>query len=355
MIDYISLGGHKQLNEIVFAGSHDAGIIGGGANVKTQVLDIEGQAAAGVRLFDVRITGALVKKSDGGSVVSLKSYHGQGFESKKEAIDLRTGETGKVKVKTLLAGEFGLSLTKICTDAAKFVARNPSEFLILKFDHCSNWDMIAEACMDLLGNTIYKGGGNLNTKTLQDLSGKVVVAFASKGMAELNGRYGPQHGIVGIKNLKSGGSYDASYAGLQYFGKGGTDVSKPFKKVAQNVDNQGKLMKKGVGTDPQVMGMMYWTSTGVFESIEERNDTMWTKVKKEELKKLWTQGLYASIQERIGATLNGKAYSTGATLKAFMPNVVMIDFADEDKCKTIYGLNTVASVDLADVASVLNA
>ncbi len=52
---YIELGPDKQLNEIVFAGSHDAGISGGGSNAKTQSLDILGQAQAGVRFFDVRV------------------------------------------------------------------------------------------------------------------------------------------------------------------------------------------------------------------------------------------------------------------------------------------------------------
>ena len=34
MLKYSNLGRHKQLNEIVMAGSHDAGITEGGANVR---------------------------------------------------------------------------------------------------------------------------------------------------------------------------------------------------------------------------------------------------------------------------------------------------------------------------------
>ena len=57
MIAYYGLGAGKRPNGIVIAGSHDAGITSGGANVQTQNVDIAGQAVAGVRLFDLRIAG----------------------------------------------------------------------------------------------------------------------------------------------------------------------------------------------------------------------------------------------------------------------------------------------------------
>ena len=52
MIKYADLGATKQLSEIVFAGSHEAGITSGGGNAQTQDLDIGGQARAGARSFD---------------------------------------------------------------------------------------------------------------------------------------------------------------------------------------------------------------------------------------------------------------------------------------------------------------
>ena len=54
-IRYIALGEDKQLNEIVVAGSHDAGITGGDKNERTQSLNIAEQAKAGIRVFDLRI------------------------------------------------------------------------------------------------------------------------------------------------------------------------------------------------------------------------------------------------------------------------------------------------------------
>ena len=61
MILYYRLGAEKRLNEIVMAGSHDAGITRGGGNAMTQKYDILGQTIAGVRLFDLRIAGAEIK------------------------------------------------------------------------------------------------------------------------------------------------------------------------------------------------------------------------------------------------------------------------------------------------------
>jgi len=353
MINYLNLGADKQLNEIVMAGSHDAAITQGSANAQTQDLDIYDQAAAGVRIFDIRITGAVVKKGGESDVLALKAYHGPGGKSTKTGVDLRTGESTDMKVKSLSGGTYGMTLSKILADASKFVQKETSEFLILKFDKCDNWGLIAEACVEMLGDRICKLRGNLNLRKLSELRGKVVVLFSEKGRQAVGWPDAAARGILAFQNLKSGGAFDRNFDGLQYFGKGGTSVAKPFGKTQQNVDNQAKLMKKGVRTSPDVMGMMYWTTTGVFESIKERNDAMWTKVKKDSLRKLWTQGLYESIQERIGATIDGKAHSNGPVLKAFMPNFVMVDFADEDKCETIFDLNTVASVDLTDAATVL--
>ncbi len=355
MVTYYTLGSDKQLNEIVMAGSHDAAITQGSANAQTQDLDIHDQAMAGVRIFDIRITGTVVKKGGGGDVLALKAYHGPGGKSNKTGVDLRTGQATDMKVKSLSGGTYGMTLSKILNDASKFVQQQTEEFVILKFDKCDNWGLIAEACTDILGNRICTLPGNLNLRKLSELKGQVIVLFSEKGRKEVGWPDATKRGILAFQNLKSGGSFDRNFDGLQYFGKGGTSVARPFGKIGQNESKQAKLMKKGVRTSPDVMGMMYWTTTGVFESIKERDATMWTKVKKQSLRKLWTQGLYESITERIGAVIDGKAHANGPVLKAFMPNFVMIDFASEDKCETIFDLNTVASVDLTDVATVLNA
>ena len=180
-IHYYLLGAGKQLNEIVVAGSHDAGITSGAANVQTQHLDIYEQARAGVRVFDIRI-----KAVGGGQHPLLKTYHGAPKDPSEQS----------------KRGAYGEGLTKILTDARNFVtkASYQDEFLILKFDKCSNWPEIASACVNLLGagpnGHIFQLTGNLNTKTLQQLRGKVVVLFTAEGYQQVQHQYPPGSGIL---------------------------------------------------------------------------------------------------------------------------------------------------------------
>lgn len=333
MLTYYNLGSTMELNEIVVAGSHDAGITGGAANVQTQDLDIHDQAIAGVRLFDIRIA------ATSGSHPLLKTYHGAKIDPSEKSI----------------RGAFGEGLTKILSDASNFVTKNTTEFLILKFDHCSKWEQIASACVHLLGNSIYKGSGNLNKKTLDDLKGKVIVVFAEDGLKEVRKNYPVGSGILGIRNLSSKGkAYDVNFDGMQYYGKGGTDVKKPSKKLEQNIAKQSKLMKAGGSSgNPDIIGMMYWTTTGIFESIKNRNNTMWTGTNVAALQKLWLNGLAESIQTRIAKHVDPTSFASGTILKSFMPNIVMIDFADAAKCKTIYDLNHVGATELVKASVAL--
>lgn len=341
MINYFELGPDKRLNEIVMAGSHDAGVTSGSSNTQTQDLDVYGQATAGVRVFDIRITGAVVKKGNGDKVVALKAYHGIGPAGKQDAIDIRTGQAATVKVKALAGGEYGMTLSKILGDALKFVSINATEFLILKFDKCHNWEMIATACVSMLGASIYQLGGNLNKATLRELQGKVIVLFTADGIEAVHHLYGVPQGILGIRNLYGGSAaYDERFHGLQYFGKGGTSVWKPFNKIDQNVAKQKKIMEKGGDGNPNVMGMMYWTTTGMNESIRDRNTGMWSAPNVARLKNMWDGGLNSAIMSRVNKYASIKGFGGGQVLKAFMPNIVMIDFADEEKCKHIFELNT---------------
>lgn len=345
MITYYELGQTKQLNEIVMAGSHDAGITGGGSNVQTQNLDIAGQAVAGVRLFDLRIAAASTTSNTYGKSVSLKAFHADGMLMKNESKSRfvpALNKTVVVERTKLRGGAFGEGLTGMLQQARKFVTDNPQEFLILKFDKCTNWPLIAESCVKELGNCIYTGVGNLNRKTLLNLKGKVIVLFTAKGIEAVAATYGAGSGILGIKNLGSdGATYDKDFNGMQYYGKGGTSVVKPFGKITQNQEKQAKLMKKGGDGNPNVMGMMYWTSTGIFESIEKRDKTMWSKSNVTALKATWKSGLSEAINARLPKNIDPTKYSSAGTLKNFMPNIVMIDFADQNKCKTIRDLNDV--------------
>lgn len=367
MITYFDLGSGRRLNEIVMAGTHDAGITSGASFVQTQSLDIAYQALSGVRIFDLRIAG---KKSTSGLFgkpkTELRAYHSAvkaEFSASKVVAGLAKGQKHDVKEALLIGGSFGMGLERMLSDAAGFVRERNTEFLLLKFEKCSNWPEIAEMCLKVLGDRIYRGAGNLNTTTLDQLKGKVVVLFSETARQKLDqSRYGIGSGILGIRNLngKEGAvSYMASYNGLQYFGKGGTSVM-GRDGFNENVTKQSNLMSKGaahaaIKGNRDVMGMMYWTITGLFGDIKKRNAGMWTAENADALNKLWSEGLSESIEARLASNVDPTSFSAGGTLKTFMPNFVMIDFADIAKCKTIYELNQVAATRLTQAARIAKA
>ena len=360
MINYFELGADKQLNEIVFAGSHDAGITGGGANVQTQNLNILEQAQTGVRLFDLRIAAATVGGKFGNDkVAELKAFHADSKLMKNETKTRHLEDVGRAEEITrtkLKGGAFGMGLSSMLEDAKKFVTSREGgdEFLLLKFDKCLNWGPIAETCINTLGSSIYKGRGNLNTTTLKDLRGKVVVLFSGSGMSELGGKLGPADGIMPFKNLydkETGGTaYSPSFVGLQYYGKGGTSVANPSKKMEQNIKKQGKLMEgaKFLGSW-EIVGMMYWTTTGMFESIKKRNDKMWDTPNVSKLKQLWAGGLEEYMMTTNPLLLPQGSPAVGPQRKRYMPNAIMIDFADEIKCQHIRALNDLTPDELANM------
>lgn len=340
----------RQINELVFAGTHDAGIDAGSGNEQTQTLDIGGQASIGVRIFDLRI--AVRSSGIKGSGV-LKAYHGQGMHK-------------VVGGNQLMAGTWGGGLQGMLQDARRFVATKSSEFLLLKFDHCKNWDQIANMCVDVLGNAIYTGGGNLNTKAVGDLAGKVVVMFSGAGLQKIGGAQ-PAVGIIGIKSLYEKGSpqraYDPNYVGLQYHGKGGTSAmngKSDEKKLKENVKKQTTIIDSGrsaSGGDPRVMGMMYWTTTGLFRNIGSRDRFNWNHGGNfgEGMKRLWLEGMGEYIDDNLPLYIAGGQYGAGALIKRFMPNFVMIDFADSQRCQAVFDLNELTGTRLVQAAINLGA
>jgi hypothetical protein len=367
-VTYWDLGENKQLNEIVMVGSHDAGISGDAAdNVKTQDLNIFDQAEAGVRYFDLRVAAfAGPTLPSGLKTAELKSYHAGGglkTSATKERLVSDVGRQEEIKqTKFRLGaggwyGDVGLGLTAMLAQARRFVQANTTEFLILRFDKCSNWALIAEACQNVLGanrDCRYTDEGNLNTKTLRDLRGKVIVLFMEDGWNSMDPlAKSPGSGILPVKNLQKGGQYDPSYNGLQYYGKGGTKLSNlRGDKIAENLETQdGYILTAVAACEPEVMGMVYWTTTGLLESIQERNNLMWSNENKARLRQLWKQGLKDAILQRtikLGLSQIPR-YVTGHLLKVFMPNIVMIDFVDNGKCDFIYDLNALPASEIAQL------
>lgn len=255
----------------------------------------------------------------------------------------------------LPVGAFGLSLKEMLEQAKAFVEKYTDEFLILKFDRSTNWTLIYAYCVQFLSNGMYQGRIDLNHATLQDVAGSVVVLFHSDGVKEVK-QANQNAYILGFVSLysKSGGSvtFDPIFPGLQYFGKGGTDLN-PFTmkwsksgKIAENEATQRAIMRRMVldstGQNYQVLGMMYWTSTGIVENIEDRNKKMWSDQGKASLKSLWKNGPRASIDARLASNVNPASYASSGLLRTFMPNIIMIDFAKEEYGAVIRGLNDIA-------------
>jgi hypothetical protein len=342
-------GADAILNKIVFAGAHDAGIWMGGGNARTQSQNIGGQARSGIRLFDLRIAASSKAghREGGQKVAELRAYHADDLARKDETKTRYIGEVGRavqVERSKIRAGTFGQTLTTMLAQAEDFVNKNKTEFLILKFDKCLNYKVVAEACVTLLGTSIYKRGGNLNTKTLGDLAGKVICVFSKEGLDEIAGSFGPLDGILGIRNTSGSVGYTDAYDGLQYFGKGGTSLM-GTSPIEENRRKQVDLFKRGIQGNPEALGMMYWTSTGLVGNIKTRDKKMWSATNVKSLQDTWENGLQQAIHDRIGK--RNAAAGGGGTMKAFMPNIVMIDFADGYKCKTIMDLNDVAGHQLA--------
>ncbi|CAB3805387.1 hypothetical protein LMG28688_06166 [Paraburkholderia caffeinitolerans] len=361
MITYYKLGGSKRLCDIVFAGSHDAGITSGDANVQTQDRDIFEQAKAGVRLFDLRI--AATKNSTlSAAPVILKAFHAdpllmqQKDKKNKTVFDLGGRKADVTTTKLPVDGAFGMRLVEMLEQAKDFVKYNSSEFLLLKFDKCTNWTIIAEICVRELGNALFTGTGSLNEKTLDQLKKHVVVLFTSKGIREVASKgYLSSTGIWGCERLENGIGYSSTYDGLQYVGKGGTNAlngDSDMGKIASNIEKQSGLMLTGArNAAPEVMGMMYWTTTGLKRSIRERDSTMWGPDNRPTgLTDLWMAGFGEAIESRLPTYVSSTDYANGIALKVFMPNIVMIDFADIDKGKFIFELNTKASTELTQTA-----
>jgi hypothetical protein len=363
-VSYMQLGGAKRLNEIVIVGTHDAGITRGDGNVQTQNLDIAGQAAAGVRFFDIRVAATTVDVG-GVKALEMRTFHADGMFVKNESKVRQVNPSGvgaprmeKVVRSKLRAGDWGQTLQNVLQQAQAFVAApaTATEFLILKFDKCTNWPLIAEACIDILGANLYVGGGNINRKTLTDLAGHVVVLFSDGGYRALKAQHGVVHpGILRFANLakkdESTGAkaaYLPNYEGLQYYGNFGDTAMKTTrsKKIDTNAKKQAKFMSEARLAPPDVIRMMYWTTTGLRENIQDRDKEMWQPPNLKGFMEAWKAGMGASVSAHARQPLGGPgmgAVAMGQQIKVYMPNIIMIDFAELAKTTLIYNLNRVAA------------
>lgn len=369
--NYLAGFQNKKLNQIVIPGSHDAGIYGlDKDNVKTQKLDIGEQAMAGVRFFDMRIA---TNKSGIGPLASYeqRSYHLDGKLVNDSSHSIRKHLPGgdksvKSHQNVSLFGGWGAdTLGQMLSQAKNFVDTHPTEFLIMKFSKCYNLENVVAKCIEVLQGSQFKSRTmcNLNVTKVSKLAGHVITLFDPKALSELNlnNTSGTYDGCFRFKELYDKKSntpkaYDPLYDGLQYYGKfSSTD------KIATNTTKQRDLLVAGAACDPNAMGMMYWTTTGMFGSIEARNKEMWKGPNRQALKDTWGTGLRAAMEAQMGrdfpnvtqyANSYTPVFGNRSTWKFFMPNIVMMDFASPRKCSTISRLNDVTN---NEIQSLVNA
>lgn len=334
---------NKRLCDVVFPGTHDAGIYGNdlGGVIKTQNLSIGEQANAGVRYFDLRIINV---KTNG--KLEQRAYHAPGFNKKddKKLGSYQTPATG--------GGVGGDRLTQMLDQAREFVMKNPEEFLILRFSKCGDMEEVANQCILKLGNQRFASNVNLNIATIASLQGKVIVVFDSGDFNKFPALLKSTPGILPVKamfNKKGEGhaEYNPHMWGLQYFGNYSNTGDKK-----KNIKKQLNILSQGPVSSPELLGMMYWTLTSnwkeglhkLFNSIETRDKGMWTSSQRA-LTDAWKAGVKSHIIARAGVLhqqwrANGfPPQAVDRVSKSFMPNIVMIDFADPNRCATIWNLN----------------
>lgn len=394
-VTYYSEYKNKKLCEVVLLGSHDAGIAKGNSNTQTQTKGIGDQALKGARFFDLRIA-AFANSGHGAGTVSMRAYHDDTKQSSYHKSNTRqnlgtldadgqiaNNRNQAMKVDYTVGGAKGGELYNMLAEAKAFVSAGPGakEFLMLKFDKSTNWPLIADACIDVLGTSIYAPPGdkaNLNECTLRELRGKVIVLFTKDGCGAcgLTALQRRQRGILEWKNLyssKSGsaGGYQRNFVGLQYYGKGGVSASASGQtgKIRMNAEVQTALMQgqgayktektkktattaaqastRGVhaGVDANVVGLMYWTTTGMSTGgIQKRNDKMWNKPNQEMLVActgLATEMLPSNVNVADGGAAN--------EVKRFMPNIIMVDFVTEHQGNLVKALNTKSATEISAV------
>ena len=331
---------NKRLNEVIFPGAHDAGTFSAtlGDNVRTQGVDVGAQAALGCRYFDVRV--ATRKIGSGANATLVKTtFHAPSLKDKSKASQ-----------KLGIGGDWGDSLDNILNQALAFVTNGTTstEFIILRFSKSADYPGIINACKQILGNKLYKTAGNLGETKLSVLAGHVITVYANSGSDSVPLNFTTAiDGVIRIREMyKENGThqvYDPGFDGFQYFGK-----HSDTKKLATHQERQKSRMTARVHQD--AVGMMYWTLTGVaFKgSILSRMEALWRNAP---LRNTWHNGLSEAIKLRLGNMNSIELVNavSSQNFKAFMPNIIMVDNVDAEKCDTIFDLNAVASQQLATI------
>ena len=343
------------LRHVIIPGSHDAGLaadsygsLGLGApksKTVTQSAGVGRQAICGSRFFDVRII-----KSGG----QLKSYHSP-------------GDTRKV-------GGVGQGFESILNELRDFVARNQTEFVIIRLSHLQDTSEVFTLLRQWMeqapsngigvnGDLVYKGKGNLATKFVHELAGRIIFLVEGKKMAienfyskaEIKGSPKPMwipgqaDGFHTLYQNKEGKALPDVTDGLCICGEfsSSTKLDKIVSKQSANYTAHDK--HRTHGDNKAHLYCLYWTSTG--GNIQQNTQQLSTNFQE-------VRSMVANMQGKTAQScidnniplVNTKAWSTAisledqarrkyAVLSCSLPNIILYDFVNEDTSKAIVGLN----------------
>jgi hypothetical protein len=314
---------NKWLRQIVIPGSHDAGVYGTAQTITRgipgfvskpqnsivcQHSDFGMQAMAGSRFFDCRVFMRKTRDATGAKVYEQKLGH---FFKEKV-----------VKSKQPAMGGYGGALTAIVGQALDFVIANTSEFIILRFSHtyhpteCVNAIQQVIASKPAYAGAVYKQTGNIATKTIGSLRGKVIMVFDEK----FNHHITPTQGIHRFKKFSAGATHIDGLSTCGVFASTGS-VSKVHAESIKGVE---KHVRDHAGT-PGHLHFIYWQQTG---GDVYKNTTAPKKAGKD-----WSGGAHTNLGDFLYELWQQ------STENVKPANVISHDFVSADTCGRIIRLN----------------
>lgn len=316
-----SISDDKRLDEITVPGSHDAGVYVGSAKTvgpsknKWAICQHGGlmdQLRAGSRFFDIRVT------LHGGSIVAHHS---------NKILGKRVGSTGG-------------SLETMLGEVMAFLDARGSEFVILRISKSKPEKDVVQKVKDICGARLVKGGGNLASRQLGDLRGKVIAVFDEESFSN---HVAAGAGIHPFFRYPKVDKY-----GLSFCGK----YANNNNIIEVYLDQIEKLQAHDEHAAGPHLSVAYWTQTSPKVFSKQRNVQGMTESGSE--KKSIQDGM-AAMRDRLPSHLNGNtlAFQQNKDLieavrkkrlragiaPPTLPNIVMYDFVNPASSAAIIALN----------------
>lgn len=340
MNNFLSDFQDKQLKDLIVPGSHDAGLSQfDGWNFQksltvTQNRTVGEQANCGSRFFDIRVT------IRNGVARTVHQY-----DPKKLFGDGRRREFTST-------GGVGEHFDSVMGQLGRFVCQNRTEFVVARIAHIIDGPGTVDAIQEWMGmncgccgqpniNHVYQGFGNIAEKKVGDLSGKVIFlieSIALGGMAEPH-----KKGFQILHQSKKRGTIVNPSAGLSMCGEYSNSndlndiVRRQTKRYCEHDDHKGSA--------PAHLYCLYWTATkgNIEENTERVINPNFAKVEEMmadmDLKKNSRFSRVGAIRSKEQLDDADRCRLRVALAPCSIPNVIFLDFVDEDKCKKVVSWN----------------